>query len=204
MSTIIESGEPRSSKSSRVLENPPHARRTMEALREMGYDSYASILDIIDNSIDAHATIINVEIGEQKGDIVITIDDDGNPRLHYPGDYNIAVRGHRDIAYRASVIEDLGVTQLLSLTTPGTHVEEPSLALALARTHHVPMPVSSVVEQIMIEALNRGWGKGAGYTAHVALQEAAAGVQLRLPGIDAREAGKYLSTHPETGYLKEA
>jgi len=25
----------------------------MEALREMGYDSYASILDIIDNSIDA-------------------------------------------------------------------------------------------------------------------------------------------------------
>jgi 3-hydroxyisobutyrate dehydrogenase len=78
------------------------------------------------------------------------------------------------------------------------------LALELARTHHVPMPVSSVAEQIMIQALNRGWGQGAGYTAHVALQEEAAGVQLRLPGIDAGEAGKYLSTHPETGYLKEA
>jgi len=77
MSTAIESAEPRSAKSSRVLENPPHARRTMEALRELGYDSYASILDILDNCIDAHATIINVEIGEQKGDIVITIDDDG-------------------------------------------------------------------------------------------------------------------------------
>ena len=57
MTTAIESAEPRSAKSSRVLENPPHARRTMEALRELGYDSYASILDIIDNCIDAHATI---------------------------------------------------------------------------------------------------------------------------------------------------
>jgi hypothetical protein len=77
MSTIIESAQPRSVKSSRVLENPPNARRTMEALRELGYDSYSSILDILDNCIDAHATKIDIEIGEQKGDIVITIDDDG-------------------------------------------------------------------------------------------------------------------------------
>ncbi|PYJ68505.1 MAG: hypothetical protein DME76_12110, partial [Verrucomicrobia bacterium] len=78
MSTVIESAEPRSARSSRVLEeNPPHARRTMEALRELGYDSYASILDIIDNCIDAHAAKIDIEIGEQKGDIVMTIDDDG-------------------------------------------------------------------------------------------------------------------------------
>jgi hypothetical protein len=77
MTTAIESAEPRSAKSSRVLENPPRARRTMEALRELGYDSYASILDIIDNRIDAHAAKIDIEIGEQKGDIVITIDDNG-------------------------------------------------------------------------------------------------------------------------------
>ena len=49
----------------------------MEALREMGYDSYASILDIIDNSIDAQATEIHVDITEQKGDVVISIQDDG-------------------------------------------------------------------------------------------------------------------------------
>src|SRR5882762_4250436 len=66
--------------------------------------------------------------------VQITIDDEGNPRLHYPGDYNIAVRGHRDIAYRTSVLEEHGVdTQLLSLTTPGTHVEEPQLAVRLAQ-----------------------------------------------------------------------
>jgi aminocarboxymuconate-semialdehyde decarboxylase len=66
--------------------------------------------------------------------VQVTIDDEGNPRLHYPGDYNIAVRGHRDIAYRTSVLEEFGVdTQVLSLTTPGTHVEEPLLAVKLAR-----------------------------------------------------------------------
>jgi Histidine kinase-, DNA gyrase B-, and HSP90-like ATPase len=77
MNTTIDRAEPRSAKSSRVLENPPNARRTMEALRELGYDSYASILDILDNCIDAHAAKIDIDIGEQKGDIVVTIDDDG-------------------------------------------------------------------------------------------------------------------------------
>ncbi|HEY3055546.1 MAG TPA: amidohydrolase family protein [Thermoanaerobaculia bacterium] len=66
--------------------------------------------------------------------VKITIDEEGNPRLHYPGDYNIAVRGHRDIAYRTSVLDEFGVdTQVLSLTTPGTHVEEPKTAVRLAR-----------------------------------------------------------------------
>jgi len=63
----------------------------------------------------------------------MTIDDDGNPRLYYPGDYNIAVRGHRDIDYRESVLAESGVdTQIISLTTPGTHVESPANAARLA------------------------------------------------------------------------
>ncbi|HSL81948.1 MAG TPA: amidohydrolase family protein [Thermoanaerobaculia bacterium] len=58
----------------------------------------------------------------------------GDPHLHYPGDYNVAVRGHRDIAYRAEVLERAGVdTQVLTLTTPGTHVETPARAAELAR-----------------------------------------------------------------------
>jgi len=64
----------------------------------------------------------------------VTVDGDGNPCVHYPGDYNVAVRGHRDIAYRADVLARDGVdTQIISLTTPGTHVEEPRRAVALAR-----------------------------------------------------------------------
>jgi aminocarboxymuconate-semialdehyde decarboxylase len=63
----------------------------------------------------------------------VTVDADGNPRLHYPGDYNIAVRGHRDIDYREEVLQEMGVdTQVLSLTTPGTHVESKETAARLA------------------------------------------------------------------------
>ncbi len=61
-------------------------------------------------------------------------DAEGNPSLHYPGDYNVAVRGHRDIDYREQVLRDAGVdTQVITLTTPGTHIEEPAAAVRLAK-----------------------------------------------------------------------
>src|SRR5689334_15801864 len=65
--------------------------------------------------------------------VEVTIDDDGNPRIFYPGDYNIAVPGHRDIDYREQVLKDHGVdTQVITLTTPGTHVETPATAARFA------------------------------------------------------------------------
>jgi aminocarboxymuconate-semialdehyde decarboxylase len=68
-----------------------------------------------------------------QSSVRVTIDADGNPNIHYPGDYNVAVRGHRDIAYRQGVLDELGVAmQVLTLTTPGTHVETPSTAVKLA------------------------------------------------------------------------
>lgn len=72
----------------------------------------------------------------ESGDsaVKVTIDAEGNPCIHYPGDYNVAVRGHRDIAYRQNVLEKEGVdTQVITLTTPGTHVETPATAARLAR-----------------------------------------------------------------------
>lgn len=72
----------------------------------------------------------------QRGpsNVELTVDAAGNPLLHYPGDYNIAVRGHRDIAYREEVLERAGVDlQVLTLTTPGTHIEDPRRAAELAR-----------------------------------------------------------------------
>lgn len=63
----------------------------------------------------------------------ITHDDQGNPWLHYPGDYNIAVRGHRDIDFREQELREAGVDiQVITLTTPGTHVETPATAASLA------------------------------------------------------------------------
>jgi aminocarboxymuconate-semialdehyde decarboxylase len=68
-----------------------------------------------------------------QSSVKVTIDKDGNPNLHYPGDYNVAVRGHRDLAYRQEVLDTYGVTmQVVTLTTPGTHVETPATAAKLA------------------------------------------------------------------------
>ena len=72
----------------------------------------------------------------RTGDSVVrvTMDAEGNPCIHYPGDYNIAVAGHRDIEHRHHVLDRDGVhTQVITLTTPGTHVESPGRALRLAR-----------------------------------------------------------------------
>lgn len=63
----------------------------------------------------------------------ITTDPQGNPVLHSPGDYNVAVRGHRDIAYRTEVLQRAGVDrQVLTFTAPGTSIETPERAVELA------------------------------------------------------------------------
>ena len=66
--------------------------------------------------------------------IKVTVDEDSNPLLHYPGDYNIVVPGHRDVDFRAQILDKAGVDmQVLTMTTPGTHVESPQRAVELAR-----------------------------------------------------------------------
>lgn len=65
--------------------------------------------------------------------VKVDLDAEGNPRLHYPGDYNVAVRGHRDIDFREQELAKCGVdVQVISLTTPGTHVETAASARKLA------------------------------------------------------------------------
>ncbi|HEX6976585.1 MAG TPA: amidohydrolase family protein [Vicinamibacterales bacterium] len=66
--------------------------------------------------------------------VKVTYDDAGNPCVHYPGDYNILVPGHRDLDYRQQVLAEHGVdTQVLTFTTPGVHVEPVDVAVKLAR-----------------------------------------------------------------------
>ncbi len=74
------------------------------------------------------------EILAGPSNIKVTFDSDNNPLLHYPGDYNIIVREHRDIDYRAEVLAKAGIDkQILTFTTPGTHVESPERSVELAR-----------------------------------------------------------------------
>jgi aminocarboxymuconate-semialdehyde decarboxylase len=69
-----------------------------------------------------------------RSSIKLDYDAAGNPRLHYPGDYNILVPGHRDLNYREGVLSEHGVDrQVATFTTPGVHMETPALAVELAR-----------------------------------------------------------------------
>ena len=63
----------------------------------------------------------------------VTYDDDGNPVLHSPGDYNILVPGHRLMDVRQQVIKDAGVDkQIISFTAPGTLIETPDRSVELS------------------------------------------------------------------------
>jgi hypothetical protein len=58
-------------------ENTPNAGKLIKSLRNTGYDSYSAIADIIDNSIDAGAKNIRLEVRTEKKDISVLIADDG-------------------------------------------------------------------------------------------------------------------------------
>ena len=61
-----------------------------------------------------------------RSSIRLDYDAEGNPRLHYPGDYNILVPGHRDLDYRETVLAGHHVDmQVATFTTPGVHMESP-------------------------------------------------------------------------------
>ncbi len=64
----------------------------------------------------------------------VTHDAAGNPVLNSPGDYNVAVPGHRLMDVRESAIKKAHVDkQIISLTCPGTILETPARAVELSR-----------------------------------------------------------------------
>lgn len=58
--------------------NHPNAAKLISSLRNTGYDSYAAVEDIIDNSIDAQARVVKIVVGHDKKDLRITIADNGS------------------------------------------------------------------------------------------------------------------------------
>jgi 3-hydroxyisobutyrate dehydrogenase len=55
-----------------------------------------------------------------------------------------------------------------------------SLAMALARTHDVPIRIAEIAMQAMTEAMQRGWGERDARIA-MTLQEERAGVSVHVP-----------------------
>lgn len=60
----------------------------------------------------------------------------------------------------------------------GLSRKDVGLATELGRQHNVPMPIAALVEQTMVQAINRGWSEQ-GTASLVRLQEEAAGVEVR-------------------------
>lgn len=61
-------------------------------------------------------------------------DGTGDCYLHYEGDYNVVVYGHRLLEHRLADMERAGMdVHVFSLTTPGCHVEETARGIELAR-----------------------------------------------------------------------
>jgi len=72
----------------------------------------------------------------EKGDLKSRVgrDADGNPLLYYAGDHNVLVPPHRDLTARLDALEASPVDmQVLTLTTPGVHVEEAKAGVRLAQ-----------------------------------------------------------------------
>ena len=63
---------------SNLTENNPNAKILIYALQNIGYDNYAAMYDLIDNCIDAEATIVKVVIEKIKNGIQVLIIDNGN------------------------------------------------------------------------------------------------------------------------------
>lgn len=71
-----------------------------------------------------------------------------------------------------------------------------ALASELAREYSVPMPMTSLAEQIAMEAMNRGWGDK-DHNITVLLQEESAGVEVRAPHIGPERATQMSLRFPE-------
>jgi signal transduction histidine kinase len=58
---------------------PPDVARITEGLRDTGYDFNTAVADIIDNSIAAHATKVDVRLGvDFGGNILLSVGDNGD------------------------------------------------------------------------------------------------------------------------------
>src|ERR1700730_8080547 len=55
----------------------PSAARLMTSLRDIGYDLPSAIADLVDNSVDAGATTVQITVGRGGGTSFIRIADDG-------------------------------------------------------------------------------------------------------------------------------
>jgi len=75
-------------------------------------------------------------------------------------------------------------------------IKDLKLATETGRDYSVPLPTATICEQILIEAVNRGWANK-DWSTMVLLQEEATGVKVRYPEVNVAEAVNYVIFNPE-------
>ena len=66
-----------------MVPNEPNAAILIDALQNIGYDNISAITDIVDNSIDAGATKIHIQLEKEKESLKIMIIDNGKGMTKY-------------------------------------------------------------------------------------------------------------------------
>lgn len=92
---------------------------------------------------------------------------------------------HGGMFGKASPVDGLGKGLFAGKFDPPTFAlklasKDVSLAVQLAREVQVPVPITSLTEQVFLEAMGRGWGDR-DHCATDLIQEERAGVQVRVP-----------------------
>jgi hypothetical protein len=85
----------------------PSARRLMESLRDIGYDLNAAVADLVDNSIDADAEHVRIDIGHDLDGGWLRIADDGTGMTD--GQLTEAMRYGSSRDYRESDLGHFGL-----------------------------------------------------------------------------------------------
>jgi len=83
--------------------NLPNPAKLLDSLRSTGYDNYNAIADIVDNSIDAEANKIIVDIFQEKGDMKIILADNGKGMDFYTLDEALKLGSETEKDYQSDL-----------------------------------------------------------------------------------------------------
>ncbi|RYD72315.1 MAG: ATP-binding protein, partial [Verrucomicrobiaceae bacterium] len=85
----------------------PNARRTIAALRDIGYDFNSAVADLVDNSVSAGARLVSIEVSRDETGFQMTLEDDGVGMS--PGKLLEALRLGSESEYRSDSLGKYGM-----------------------------------------------------------------------------------------------
>lgn len=117
-----------------TIDMPPYAPTLMESTRAMGYNLETAIADIIDNSIAANATMVDIDFSPYAAVPYISILDNGtgmdereiNDAMRYGSQSSLNVRAETDLGRFGLGLKTASMSQCRCLTViskQGSHVE---------------------------------------------------------------------------------